>query len=62
MLFKYKGNIAMTEQYISDEEFDDLSEKEQVKVLINMIKDAPRDELILLKNTLDEISLTKTGN
>ncbi len=52
----------MTEQYISDEEFDDLSEKEQVKVLINMIKDAPRDELILLKNTLDEISLTKTGN
>lgn len=52
----------MTEQYISDEEFDDLSEKEQVDVLINMIKDAPRDELILLKNTLDEISLTKTGN
>ncbi len=45
----HKGNIPMTEQYISDEEFDALSEKEQVAVLINMIKDAPRNELILLK-------------
>ena len=33
-----------------------LSEKEQVDILINMIKDAPHNELILLKNTLDEIS------
>ena len=46
----------MTEQYISDAEFKALSEKEQVDILITMIKDAPHNELILLKNTLDEIS------
>lgn len=46
----------MSAKYISDEEFDALSEKEQVDVLINMIKGAPHNELILLKNALDEIS------
>lgn len=45
----------MNEKYISDEEFEALSEKEQVQVLIDMIKDAPHDELILLKNVLDKM-------
>lgn len=49
----------MSEKYILDEEFEALSEKEQVDVLINMIKDAPHDELILLKNTLDKITSGK---
>jgi len=46
----------MGEKYISDKEFDALSEKEQVQVLIDMIKDAPRDELILLRKAILEIS------
>lgn len=45
----------MNENYISDEEFEALSEKEQVQVLIDMIKDAPHDDLILLKNVLDKM-------
>lgn len=45
----------MSKNYISDEEFEALSEKEQVQILIDMIKDAPHDELILLKNVLDEM-------
>ncbi|MDE7342242.1 MAG: hypothetical protein K2N80_17065 [Lachnospiraceae bacterium] len=45
----------MSKNYISDEEFEALSEKEQVQVLIDMIKDAPHNELILLKNVLDEM-------
>lgn len=44
---------------MSAAEFDALSEKEQVDALINMIKNAPRDELILLKNTLDKITSGK---
>ena len=31
----------MSEKYISDEEFDALSEEEQVQALIDMVKDAP---------------------
>lgn len=45
----------MNEKYISDKDFEALSEKEQVQVLIDMIKDAPHNELILLKNVLDEM-------
>lgn len=45
----------MSKNYISDEEFEALSEKEQVQVLIDMIKDAPHDELLLLKKELDKL-------
>lgn len=46
----------MNEQYISDEEFAVLSKDEQVQTLIDMIKDIPHDELMLLSRTLLEIS------
>lgn len=45
----------MSKNYISDEEFEALSEKEQVQVLIDMIKDAPHNELLLLKKELDKL-------
>lgn len=58
-LFNPTSNVKeifqMTKQYISDEEFEALSEKEQVQVLIDMIKDAPHDELLLLKKELDKL-------
>ena len=49
----------MDEKYISDEEFDALSEEEQVQELIDMVKDAPREDLVLLRTVFMEISRIK---
>ena len=46
----------MGAKYISDEEFDALSEDEQVQVLIDMVKDIPRDDLMMLKKVFLEIT------
>ena len=46
----------MSEKYISDEEFDALSEEEQVQTLIDMVKGVPREDLPLLMKTFKEIS------
>ena len=46
----------MNEKYISDEEFDLLSEEEQVQTLIDMVKGVPREDLPLLMKTFKEIS------
>lgn len=46
----------MDEKYISDEEFDALSEEEQVQVLINIVKGVPREDLPLLMKSFKEIS------
>lgn len=46
----------MNKKYISDEEFDALSEEEQVQALIDMIQDVPREDLPLLMKTFKEIT------
>ena len=46
----------MDEKYISDEEFDALSEEEQVQTLVDMIKDVPHEDLSLLMKAFKKIS------
>lgn len=46
----------MDEKYMSDEEFDALSEEEQVQALIDMVKDVPHEDLPLLMKTFKEIT------
>ena len=48
--------MEMNKKYISDEEFDLLSEEEQVQALIDMVKGVPREDLPLLMKTFKEIS------
>ena len=46
----------MDEKYISDEEFDTLSEAEQVQTLIDMVKGVPHENLPLLMKMFKKIS------
>ncbi|MCM1387844.1 MAG: hypothetical protein NC231_10980 [Bacillus sp. (in: Bacteria)] len=46
----------MNQNYISDEDFDALSEEEQIQALIDMIKDVPREDIPLLMKVFKEIS------
>lgn len=46
----------MNKEYISTEKFESLSEIEQVQTLNHMLEDVPREDLVMLKDVLPEIS------
>lgn len=45
----------MSKEYISVEEFESLSEDEQVETVKHMLEDVPREDLMMLKDVLPEI-------
>ena len=46
----------MDDKYISDKEFESLSELDQVQVLKHIVEDIPHDDLIGLKDIFQEIT------
>lgn len=45
----------MSKEYISVEEFELLSEDEQVEIAKHMLEDVPQEDLMMLKDVLPEI-------
>lgn len=46
----------MNKEYISTKKFESLSEDEQVETVKHMLEDVPREDLMILKDVLPEIS------
>ena len=46
----------MNKKYISDEEFESLSESEQIQTFNHMLEDIPPDDLKVLRDVLPEIT------